>query len=446
MEPDAYLTIELEPYEAFAETLKPVFLPWSGRTVTVRVAPGTVDGTVLRLAGLGPTGVDGAPLDAYVQVRVKAAPAQFGPPPATGPSGEQFGPLGAPGLSSQPGQPAPYPGPYPQPVPAAPGPARRRIVLIGAAVAVVALLVCCGLPVAYFATRDDGNAPAASVNGTASATPGAPSPSATQITPDEYQALLAEADRTLAAGFKTLSGARNPKSVGTVASNLAATAENQSLALDAVVPPSGVTAPHSILVRSLSGLAAALRETSSAAALGSVCLGPAAVSRVSRESAADGLRSAASALATADPSRSYQVGSFVPKETRDGNRRLSNGSYVKRTQGGLGQLKIENGGTDAVISIVRGKTAVTRVYVRSKSNFTVRGVRDGTYQVFMTSGKDWDNRLKGFSRDCEFERFDDSFKFSTTSRTYTGWTITLTPVVGGNASTSDVDPDAFPAD
>ncbi|WDZ83820.1 hypothetical protein [Micromonospora cathayae] len=35
-------------------------------------------------------------------------------------------------------------------------------------------------------------------------------------------------------------------------------------------------------------------------------------------------------------------------------------------------------------------------------------------------------------------------RFTTTSRTYSGWTIFLTPVVGGNASTSTVDPDQFP--
>jgi hypothetical protein len=35
-------------------------------------------------------------------------------------------------------------------------------------------------------------------------------------------------------------------------------------------------------------------------------------------------------------------------------------------------------------------------------------------------------------------------KFTTTSRQYTIWSVSLNPVAGGNASTSGVDPDQFP--
>ncbi|SCL25777.1 hypothetical protein [Micromonospora inyonensis] len=421
MEPEAYLTLELGPDEVGAETVKTVVLPWSGHAATVRVPAGTVDGSMLRLPGLGPAGPDGSPQDAYVRVRVNATPAQFGPPP-------QFGPLPGP----------PQHGP---PVLAPAQPARRRTVLVAAA-AVVAVLVCCGLPLAFFLDGDDEDgAPVAGVRSGAPSV--APSPSAAPMTPDQYQTVLTSTDQALTTGFRTLAAAKSPTAVRTAASNLATTAGTQHQALDDVVPPASVATAHDTLVDALDDLAAALTGTGTGTS-GRACLGPAAVARVSRETAADQLRAAAQALATADPTRAYQVGSFVPKETKDGNRRLGNGSYVKRTKGGLGQLKIDNGGADAVISIVRGKTAVTRVYVRSKSTFTVRGVRDGTYQIFMTSGKDWDARNKAFSRDCDFEKFDDPLTFSTTSRTYTSWTLSLTPVVGGNASTSSVDPDQFP--
>lgn len=432
MEPESYLTIELEPHEAHAETLKNVMLPWSGQTVTVRVAAGTVDGSVLRLAGLGPAAADGSPQDAYVRLHVKSGPAPYAPPPP-------YGPPGAPG------QPPYAPPPLAPPPLAPPSPAGRRRTLVGVAVAVVALLVCCGLPLAYFASRDDGETrPAAGVDG--ATPPATPSPSAVPISADQYQTLLAETDRTLAAGFGTLAAAKNPKAVRSAASGLTTMVDNQRRALEEVVPPPAVATAHDSLVDGLASLTADLAETGSDAASGGVCLGPAAVARVGRETAAGQLRTAAQALATADSTRAYQVGSFVPKATKDGNRRLGNGTYIKRTQGGSGQLKIENGGADSVISVVRSgsKSPVIRVYVRAKGKFTVRGVRDGTYQVFMTSGKDWDARLKAFSRDCGFSKFDDSFKFTTTSRTYTGWTITLTPVTGGNASTSGVDPEEFP--
>lgn len=467
MGPEAYLTIELEPNEVHVETLKTVVLPWTGNPVTIRVPAGTADGSVLRLAGLGPPAADGSPQDAYVQVRIPAAPAQFGPPPQFGspapappqfgppaPGQPQFGPPSPPGAPGQPqfGPPVPlgapgqpqYGVPLPPPTPAK----RRNTVLIGVAAAVVGLLACCGLPLAFFLNGDDEDGtPVAGVSGQGSPTPSvAATPSAVPVDPERYQALLASTDQALAEGFRTLAGAKNPKAVRNSASSLAALAGNQSRALDAVIPPPGLTAAHTSLSAALENLGAALAQTGANAAAGRICLGPAAVAQVSRQPAADQVRSAAQALAAADATRAYQVGSFVPKKTQDANRRPNNGTYVKRTQGGLGQLKIENGGTDSVVSVARGKTSVIQVYVRSKNSFTVRGVRDGTYQVFMTSGRDWDSKLKAFSRDCGHQKFDDSFKFTTTSRTYTGWTISLTPKIGGNASTSDVDPDDFPSD
>ncbi|MEU4565289.1 hypothetical protein [Micromonospora sp. NPDC023956] len=423
MEPEAHLTIELEPGEAGVDTVKNVVLPWSGRTATVRVPAGATDGSLLRLPGLGPPGADGAPQEAYVRIRVIPLAPQPGSPPPAGPP---------------PGHP-PGPPQYGPPMPAPAPPARRRTVLVAAAAVVVAVLVCGGLPLAFFLTGDDGDRPP-TTGGRSAAPSVASSPSVAPMTPDQYQTTLTSTDQALLTGFRTLAAAKGPTAVAAATSTLATTAAEQRRALDALVPPASVATAHGTFIEALDGLATALTATPS----GQACLGPAAVARISRETAADQLRAAAQALATADQTRAYRVGSFVPKETRDGNRRLSNGSYVKRTKGGLGQLKIENGGADAVIGIVRGKTAVTRVYVRGKSTFTVRGVRDGTYQIFMASGKDWDARSKAFSRDCDFEKFDDPLTFRTTSRTYTSWSLSLTPVVGGNASTSTVDPDDFP--
>ncbi|WBB80314.1 proline-rich domain-containing protein [Micromonospora sp. WMMD882] len=492
MQPEAHLTIELGPHEASAETLRTVVLPWSGQTLTVRVPAGAADGSVLRLPGMGPPGPDGSPQDAYVLVRRSTLPPpyapppgapQYGPPPYAPPPGPppygapqypppggvqpgtpqypppggvqpgtpQYPPPGGvqPGAPqySPPGGPQYGPAPYGPPMPAPGRPARRRNVGVIAGVVVVAVLACGVLPLAFLLSGgDEDGRPVGGVITTTGGPSVTPSPSVVPLSPDDYQAALARADQALNRGFRTLGGAKNPTAVRAASSSLATTADDQRRALAAVLPPTGVSAAHATLVEALGYLSSALADTGSAATSGKVCLGSAAVARVSREAAATQLRVAAQALATADPSRAYRVGAFVPKTTKDGNRRLGNGAYVKRTRGGLGQLKIENGGADTVISIVRGKTAVTRVYVRGKSDFTVYGIKDGSYQIFTTSGKDWDARNKAFSRDCDFEKFDESLKFTTTSRTYSGWTISLTPVVGGNASTSSVDPDEFPAD
>jgi hypothetical protein len=79
--------------------------------------------------------------------------------------------------------------------------------------------------------------------------------------------------------------------------------------------------------------------------------------------------------------------------------------------------------------------------VRGKGKHTVKGIKAGTYQVYTASGVDWDAKKKGFTRDCGFSKFEDDFKFDSAG---VRWTITLEQVVGGNASTADVDPGEFP--
>ncbi len=111
---------------------------------------------------------------------------------------------------------------------------------------------------------------------------------------------------------------------------------------------------------------------------------------------------------------------------------------------------MDNGGkSDAVLTLVRGKTKLTSFYVRKGRKATVTGVPDGMYKVFFTGGADWDRATRSFTRNCSFKRFEDSVNFRTirsaTVIQYRTWTITLQPVVGGTAKTSEVDPDSFPA-
>ena len=142
------------------------------------------------------------------------------------------------------------------------------------------------------------------------------------------------------------------------------------------------------------------------------------------------MRTAADSLAKVDASHAYKIGSFLPKATPAQNRRLGNGQYIKKgNRGGSGKLKIDNTGstTDAVIGLtpVNSKAANFTVYVRAGTSYTVSGVRDGTYQIYLTSGADWDPAVPGFAFKCDFSKFADTFQFSTTRTQYTQWTITL---------------------
>ncbi|MGH3923651.1 MAG: hypothetical protein ACRDTT_12415, partial [Pseudonocardiaceae bacterium] len=91
---------------------------------------------------------------------------------------------------------------------------------------------------------------------------------------------------------------------------------------------------------------------------------------------------------------------------------------------------------------------IVSVYVSKRSEATVEKIDDGSYELFYTSGTDWDDQLETFTRSCQFERFDEPADFTTTSVTdgiqYTVMSIGLQPRIGGNARTTPVPSDSFP--
>ncbi|MEV6489638.1 GGDEF domain-containing protein, partial [Actinoplanes sp. NPDC051633] len=184
-------------------------------------------------------------------------------------------------------------------------------------------------------------------------------------------------------------------------------------------------------------------EVADAGQKGSACPAGQPGADVLRGKAAAKVRAEAKALAAKDAS--YKFGTFLPAAPKEQTRRLGNGDFVKKKSGsGRGELVIENGAGDTTVSVVpKGqKKPAFVVYVRGKAKHTVEGVKAGSYNIFTAAGEDWDAAKKGFTRDCAFSKFDDDFDFSSRGDR---WTITLKEVVGGNASTSDVDPNSFPA-
>jgi hypothetical protein len=117
------------------------------------------------------------------------------------------------------------------------------------------------------------------------------------------------------------------------------------------------------------------------------------------------------------------------------DRHGENGAVLQRNgPRGRGTLEIKNGGgSDAVIAAVVSDPAspTASIYVQALSTATLTGLA-GTYQVYFKSGTDWDGQTLKFTRDCAFQKFDDSFDANS------AWSITITPVVGGNATSSEV--------
>jgi hypothetical protein len=490
------LPVELDSHEAAAGADKTIALPW-GHLVTIRIPPGVSDNMVLRLPGADKSDPAG-PRDLFLRVRVApplgaAQPtAGFAPPDATFSPPPTFPPLPTSGAgypTSGPGHPtsgAGYPtsgagystsgagystsdGGYPvsgaglpksgaglpaagapwqlgAPVPPQPA-AKKKGLLIGVlAGVVVLLLVFCGGAL-YLANRGSSTKKTAA-DTTASPTT-SPTPATPPVSPEQYAQLLAAVDTALTPALQQVASGHNPTDLGTAVTSMRSTTMTQVSTLDRTHPPEAVKSAHNNLVSALGAFATLLDATANSVKAGEVCAGSEALSRITTSPAADQVRAAAQAAATVDPAHPYKIGAFLPGANAAQNRRLGNGVYIKKgTRNGSGKLKIDNigGSDDAAISLVPANTKTTSftVYVLAGQSYTVTGIKDGTYQIYLTSGADWEPAAPGFSRKCGFSKFADTFDFSTTSGQYTQWTITLTAAAGGNARTDDVNPGDFP--
>jgi hypothetical protein len=317
------------------------------------------------------------------------------------------------------------------------------------------VLLVVGAVSAVVATRGSGGdkTPVAESSGTTTSTapstssePSA-SPSATGVSPADYQRALSGLDTAAAPAFRRLTSARTPKTVSSALSALRAEVVRHTEVLRSLAPPDAVRSQHAGLLDGLDTLATEMDDAMGASRDWDVCAGSSALALLSRSAGAGQLRSAAAKIAAADPAHRYRVATFLPRKTADQKRRLGTGALKRPGSRGLGQLEIKNGGTgDAVVSLlpVGGKRALLSAYIRSKGSYTVTGIPDGNYTGYVTTGADWDSSAHGFSRTCNYFRFDDRFDYQTTSSQYTIWRIGLTPQAGGNAKTSGVDPDSFP--
>lgn len=108
--------------------------------------------------------------------------------------------------------------------------------------------------------------------------------------------------------------------------------------------------------------------------------------------------------------------------------RLPNGKVLKNAlSGGSGKVLFKNGySQDCMFCLTtakKAKKASLVVYVRGKSSTTLSGLRDGSYWVFYSSGKDWNRYTNDFLTFPYRGRFDKPADFRTSSWTtsYIDW-------------------------
>jgi hypothetical protein len=266
--------------------------------------------------------------------------------------------------------------------------------------------------------------------------------------PDAYRQALAEAGKPVAAALAGIANATTLKALASRLDDAEQATGQAAEQLGAISSPEDVRAEHSELVQGFKQLNADLGGLGDAVEGRELCTASVVLARLGKADGLLAVRDASKALAAKGGGQEYKVSLVAPPQGQLG--RPSNGQFVRQgSRTGRGELTVENGGgRDAVITLAVGKRPAFAVYVRKGAKHTVTGIQDGTYHVFFTSGTDWDRKTRAFGRDCSFDRFDDSMKFETTQTAtqteWSTWTITLQPVVGGNAPTTEVDPDDFP--
>ncbi len=213
--------------------------------------------------------------------------------------------------------------------------------------------------------------------------------------------------------------------------------------LQSAIPPTGAGDANRQLYVALNTLVDNFTAVETDISDQKVCATSAALAEAGQ---AQGLKDIQQALQTLSGA-GYPATFTVPQTGQLQHRALDNGSFVREGQDdGNGELTVDNGGgnVDAVLTLTQDGQSAYSFYVVKGQTAKISGIRDGKYDVYFAGGFDWDTGTKKFTQSCAFTKFDDGLDYTTTNSTYSTWTLTLKPVVGGNASTSDVPANQYP--
>ena len=205
--------------------------------------------------------------------------------------------------------------------------------------------------------------------------------------------------------------------------------------------PVTTTRPPSLVAGCLLAVALALSGCGANAASGTDPTATASAERTVTElapTAAPSITEPAAPVPAADPGPG-------PSGPRPDN----GATIVERGKSGRGELAIDNGtDQDALVTLSMGGKAVRAVYVRASANTDLRGIADGTYDIFVAQGDGWNRELHRFTDSPDYSKFAETAPFKTEKESggirYTRLSITLQPVVNGNVSTEPVGPGAYP--
>ncbi|MFJ2582534.1 hypothetical protein [Kitasatospora aureofaciens] len=310
----------------------------------------------------------------------------------------------------------------------------RFITKAGLAVGTALLLAACS-------SGGGGGTASSEPAGTLTALP-APARTATPTpTPSPYGPVLTRYVGPVNTALAKVTVVNNLADFDTVLGEIGTSATSAGTGLRRADQPAEVTAAQTELVTALGQVSTDMTKVRSDIKRKNVCALSSALSEFGQTQGLKAASAALSKLTAAGYPTTFAVPQIPPLQTRS----LENGTMVREGRlHGHGVFKVDNGGSsDAVVSLAMDGKSVHSVFVAKGQKASIEGVEDGTYDVFFSGGVDWDGGAKAFTQSCRFSKFQDTLAFET-GRTYTSWSITLQPTVGGNAKTDDVDAKNFP--
>lgn len=122
--------------------------------------------------------------------------------------------------------------------------------------------------------------------------------------------------------------------------------------------------------------------------------------------------------------------------------RLKSGERIEPDgeMSGQSNIRIMNASNlDVVVRLVDDVTGKTSrfVYIQAGNSFAMEGIEAGAYRVRFQFGKDWIPECHGFVRDSVYGEFSDPFAFFDDRIRF--YTVTLSPSLGGNTRTKEID-------
>ncbi|MFD8782147.1 hypothetical protein [Kitasatospora sp. NPDC059599] len=262
-------------------------------------------------------------------------------------------------------------------------------------------------------------APSATATPSASATP--------------YGTTLAQVLEPVGTGLGKVAAAKTTDELGIALAIVESGADRAVRSLNAVTAPAGADTARTDLVNGLNSLSSEALSIRVELNDKKLCTVGVVQAKFGAGQGLAAVPAAVAELATAG----YQAAFTVPElpKPQPQPRALENGAVVRDGGNhGKGTLKFNNNGSvDAVFTLAADGKAVASAYAVKGQIATIDGVKDGSYEIFYTTGTDWDSEAKQFTQNCRFVKVGDAHEFEPGGGG-TIWTIKLRAEDGkGNA-------------